>query len=236
MTSVHETDTELENLRQDVEETNGALHEVHTKSYSSWISILFRSIGLQFVNATSFWRQPLEPAKVALHRNRKAAFLRLTVHVVPVLAALTLIIVNAVVIRMDKTSWYNTFQFVAKVHEIAMQASIAAIVMSYVRFTLLNSAPFSSIFAGIQTANLSYLWSLEFLGSITAAWMSLAARALFVLVILVCFLLASTVGPSSAILMMPRAGVFDLDMRPLLTSSTTSVLPTTSKEFVSGFG
>lgn len=156
------------------DDNNSELHVLHQKGATSqirtddinaqwqysFLGTALRSIGLQVLKVLAPWHRPLtllEPAKVAIHSRPTSVLARLAVHVLPVLAAITLLVINALNVRMDRTTWYNTLQFVAKIHEIAMQASIAAILMAYVRQKMLSGTPFGAIFAGIQTANLSYL-------------------------------------------------------------------------------
>lgn len=58
--------------------------------------------------------------------------------------------------------WLPILQFVAKVHEMSIQASIVAVVFTYMSSELTDHhLPFGGIFAGMQVTQLSYfgLWS-----------------------------------------------------------------------------
>jgi hypothetical protein len=87
-----------------------------------------------------------------------------------------------------------------------MQASIAAILLSYIRSEVIDQGktPFGSLFAGIQVSQISYLWSPEFIGTLTATCLSKQRKIKLASMIILSILLAASVGPSSAILMLPR--------------------------------
>ncbi|KAL8692361.1 MAG: hypothetical protein Q9218_002612 [Villophora microphyllina] len=96
-------------------------------------------------------------------------------------------------------------QFAAKLHEMAMQSSLAVIVFGYVRHVLFsgNALPIGALLSGLQLTQISYLWSMELWGIASAKipWKRKVAVMTF---IIVAVLLASTVGPSSAILLIPN--------------------------------
>ena len=75
---------------------------------------------------------------------------------------------------VNYNSGYSTLQFVAKVHEVLMQASIATILIFYIRSQALEhgKTPFGSLFAGVQVSQISYLWSPEFAGTLTAVYLN----------------------------------------------------------------
>lgn len=98
------------------------------------------------------------------------------------------------------------YQLGAKVHEISAQASLAAIVFTYVRHEMLlgQGLPLGALFSGLQVSQASYLWSMEYWGLICSKNFSLRKRLCMILVITIAVILAATVGPSSAILLIPR--------------------------------
>ena len=152
-------------------------------------------------------REKEEPAKVALSSSWGIALLRAMIHVVPVGASITLIVLNTRGLYAGKQeSWNSILQFVAKALEMCMQASIAAVVFTYVRyeFAINGGMPFGALFAGLQVMQLSYLWSLEYWGTFSAACLSKRRRALFAIFLALSVLLAAVVGPSAAIALIPR--------------------------------
>ena len=106
------------------------------------------------------------------------------------------------------TSTHNQayYQFGAKIHEMTAQASLAAVVFSYVRYELAlgQGLPFGALFSGLQISQASYLWSMEFWGSISSKHLAARRRIGISLIIVTAIILATTVGPSSAILLIPR--------------------------------
>ncbi|KAL8784087.1 MAG: hypothetical protein Q9195_009177 [Heterodermia aff. obscurata] len=110
-----------------------------------------------------------EPLKVAIQQSRRIALARCLIHGIPVGFALFEIILN----------WNNyyvgvhtysvaLYQLGAKIHEIMIQASLAAIIFSFVRHELVlgGGLPFGSLFSALQVNQISYLWSMEYWGSI----------------------------------------------------------------------
>ena len=98
------------------------------------------------------------------------------------------------------------YQFGAKIHEVTAQASLAAVVFSYVRYEMAlgQGLPFGALFSGLQISQVSYLWSMEFWGSISSKHLAARRRIGMSLIITTAIVLAATVGPSSAILLIPR--------------------------------
>lgn len=68
--------------------------------------------------------------------------------------------------------------------------------------------PFGAIFAGLQTTNISYLWSLEFIGALSADWLPRPRRCKLALFIGFNIILAASAGPSIAIALIPRKQPF----------------------------
>ena len=103
--------------------------------------ILFRVLGLSIVMAglkslrhLSVGKGYDEPTKVAIRRNRTTALLRAFIHIGPLSVALYEIILNWNTYYVGASIRNIAFyQFGAKIHEMAAQASLAAIVFSYIR-------------------------------------------------------------------------------------------------------
>ena len=108
-----------------------------------------------------------ESTKKAIRKNRIIAILRGLVHLVPVGGAVYLIILNWNTYYTGVTIYSQAlYQTIAKIHEILIQASLATVLFAYIRrhLTLGWGLPFGAIFSGLQVTQLSYLWSMEFLG------------------------------------------------------------------------
>ncbi|KAL8667912.1 MAG: hypothetical protein Q9202_000377 [Teloschistes flavicans] len=127
--------------------------------FKHYATIAFRALGLNIVVCwlRSFFsekinrKQHIEFPKVAIRRHRPSAFLRALVHVLPVTAALFLVIINLYQYYVGSSIQSLVFyQFIAKVFEIMAQASLAAIVFSYVRHEMiLGQAQIKSSFPKI---------------------------------------------------------------------------------------
>ncbi len=129
-------------------------------------------------------------------------------HLIPIAASLTLVVLNlrATFVGSVTTTALPAIQFASKLLETLIQASIAAMVLTVIRAQVLGSTPFpfGGLTAPFRTIDISHLWSLDLWGSITSrschSW-----RTIVVLLILpAAVLLAALVGPSSAVLMIPR--------------------------------
>ena len=148
-----------------------------------------------------------EPTKKAIRRNKTVALLRCLIHLFPVTFALSLIVLNWNTYYVG-ISIYNqaVYQVLAKIHEVAIQASLATIVFSYIRYelTIGNGIPFGTLFSGLQISQVAYLWSMEFWGSLRSPYLPPTKKLLLLSLVFVSISLASLSGPSSAILLVPR--------------------------------
>ena len=148
--------------------------------------ILSRVLGLSIIMAClrslrhlSIGKGYNEPTKVAIRQSRTTALLRALIHIVPVSVALWEIVLNwntyFVGSEIRNLAYY---QFGAKIHEMTAQASLAAVVFSFVRFELSlgKGLPFGALFAGLQISQASYLWSMEFWGSIGSKHLQLRQK------------------------------------------------------------
>jgi hypothetical protein len=103
----------------------------------------------------------------------------------------------------------TTLQFVAKFHELLMQVSIVETMLSIVRNEAIHGfVPLGTLSGAIQSTQLSYLWSFDFLSIFTSNAFRGRGWQKAGLIIAIPLLLISTalVGPSSAILMIPEPG------------------------------
>ncbi|KAI4193729.1 MAG: hypothetical protein LQ350_008192 [Teloschistes chrysophthalmus] len=141
-----------------------------------YAKIAFRALGLNivvcwfrsFLSKEIKRKSRIERPKVAIRKHRPAAFLRALVHVLPVTAALFLVAINFYQYYVGSSiQSLVLYQFIAKVFEIMAQASLAAIVFSYIRHEMVQGQgiPLGALFSGLQLSQASYLWSMEFWGS-----------------------------------------------------------------------
>ncbi|KAL9597630.1 MAG: hypothetical protein Q9219_005013 [cf. Caloplaca sp. 3 TL-2023] len=100
-----------------------------------------------------------EQTKIAICHDRLIAFTRALIHLLPFGFALFEIILNWNVYYVGATAYTTpVYQVIAKAHEILIQASIAAIVLSAIRMELLGEGlPFGLLFPGLQISQISYL-------------------------------------------------------------------------------
>lgn len=150
-----------------------------------------------------------ERHKILFPRNRAKAFGHfLLFHAVPVGGAIALIVLN-IKTRYYGTNgrWVSALQFVAKAHELLMQASIVTVMIAYLQYLLTQkrAVPFGAMFSAYQVGQMSYLWSPEFRATLTTSDFSGTVKTIFLLFVPLSILLAAGVGPSSAIAMQPRS-------------------------------
>ncbi|KAF2757454.1 hypothetical protein EJ05DRAFT_390222 [Pseudovirgaria hyperparasitica] len=179
-----------------------------------WLSILLRSLSLQIFNIPKH-RQAKETGKVAIDQSRFKALIRSSIHFVPVGTSLYLIQLNwrsqFIVVESD---WYDLLPFISKAHEILMQMSIAAMLATWVRNHLLqrHGLPFGGLVALFQATGPAYFFSSEHWGLACSprkpgsAW----THCTYAEVVLYSVFMAFTVGPSSTVAMLPRAGRFSI--------------------------
>ncbi|KAH0536772.1 hypothetical protein FGG08_006375 [Glutinoglossum americanum] len=182
-------------------------------------SPLLRALKLQLV--LSLFSRGGEPRKIAIRRNRWTALARCAIHILPVGPSIALIFLNTnnsyIGGELTGPSGTDSFklgalQFAAKLHELSIQASIAAMLLSYIRYelTLGVGLPFGAIHAGLSFTDLSFLWSSELWGSMFSKesrfnWL----RKLYLLLAVVgSVLLAALAAPSSAISVIPQLGLW----------------------------
>ena len=173
----------------------------------------FRALGLSYIvklyrsvrKRTS--KEYEEPIKAAIRRSRPTALFQALIHVIPLGIALIEIRLNWMETYLGATvRGLSYYQFAAKAHEIAIQASLATVMFSYIRHEILlgGGLPFGALFSGLQINQVSYLWSMEFRGSIQSDHLSAITRLCIFTVTFTGICLAALVGPSSAILLIPR--------------------------------
>ena len=107
-------------------------------------------------------------------------------------------------------SIYNqaVYQAWAKAHEITIQAFLARVLLSYIRFELVvgNGLPFGSLVSGISMNQIGYLLSMELWGTIRSAHSPALKKLALLILAITCIVLATVSGTSSAVLLIPRLG------------------------------
>lgn len=168
-----------------------------------------------------------EPTKIAIRKSRRTALLRALIHVFPVGVALWEIVLNWNTFFVGYEVYnFAYYQFGAKVHEIAIQASLSAVIFSCVRYELMlgDGIPFGALFSGLQISQVSYLWSMEFWGTISSRKISLKNKLRLLLVVTASIFLAAVTGPSSAILLVPRLDYWPAGSTHIWINVTSDIL------------
>ena len=172
---------------------------------------IFRALGLGLLSSIRprRWsrRQAREPLKIVIRQSRPVALLRSIIHLIPVGLVLWLVGLNWATYYVGSYTYDQIYyQIGAKVLEILIQASLAAITLAFLRHELVHGKgiPFGALFFGLQVSQLSYLWSMELWGSMGSKWLSFQKKVLLWSLTLLVIALAAAAGPSSAILLIPR--------------------------------
>ena len=151
-----------------------------------------------------------------MYKNRGQALTKCIIHLLPVTAALGIVILNLTQFYVggelrgtsgEDVQKLAALQFAAKLHELLMLASLGAIIFTYIRKELAfgEGIPFGALFAGFQIDKISLLWSSEFWGTLTHKWrLQRRTKVYVVSLIVACTILGVSVGPSTANLMKPR--------------------------------
>ncbi|KAL8779968.1 MAG: hypothetical protein Q9213_006693 [Squamulea squamosa] len=134
------SDSRSQSLPNHEHKNQESVYQCDVKLNPSLWKSTFRALGLPMItHALGSLRHPMgkgfqEIPKIAIHRDRSMALLRVLVYLAPVGAALAEIIINWNTYYAG-TAVYNlaTYQVLAKLHELMMQASIATLIFSSIR-------------------------------------------------------------------------------------------------------
>ena len=193
------------------------------------LCLFLRSIKLGIVVVSVqglFKRRFKEPTKTAISRNRLSALLRSLIHIPPLAVALFEIVLNLrgtyVGISFDQQT---SLQFAAKAHEIVVQASLATAFLSYIRYqiTIGDGLPFGALLGSVEFLQVSYLWSAELWSAVLSKQFARTKRFVFAVTIIIFAVLAATVGPSSATLLIPRQSFWNLEPFQIALNDTFDV-------------
>lgn len=192
-----------------------------------------RPLRLQLINLVLDrfigWKSDTEHRKVAMYCKRRVAASHVLLQLLPLGGAIALLILQWTNYWIGTQTNVSTFlQFAAKFHELTMQASLVEILLCVIRTEVVNGyIPLGALSSVTQATQLSYLWSLDFISTFKSPAHKGWRRIVFPLVILTVLPLTSLVGPSSAILMIPRPDtphIIREDNR-YLPNSTNDVYP-----------
>lgn len=198
---------------------------------------LLRKLRLNLITALTRWKNDHEEAKVAIYQNRQTSTLDLLLHIPPFAAVLALIVLNtrSCYIGEVRPTTLTAIQFVAKILELLIQASLAAMVLELIRSQATGSGGLAlgRFLAAYRVTDVSYLWSLEFWGSATSNELLSWGGVLTLIAVVATVLTASLVGPASAIAMIPRRIEFQ-ESHILVLSENSSVTFPDDIELVNG--
>lgn len=131
------------------------------------------------------------------------------IHLLPLSGAMVLLVLHWTKLWIGGTvDRGTTLQFVAKFHEVLMQASLVDILLCVIRALALHGyVPLGALSGAAQAPQLSYLWSLDFVAAVMSRKFAVWYKVAFTLSVSGLLLMTASVGPSSAILMIPRNGM-----------------------------
>jgi hypothetical protein len=187
---------------------------VSTRSQNSKFQDFLRHVRLllpaSFLGHTLPWKTTFERRKVAVYQSRRMASLNSLLHVIPLAVAGILLGLHWSKYWVGVSDDAPSLQFVAKVHELLMQASLVDILLYIIRSQALNGyLPLGALAGAAQAPQLSYLWSLDFFSALVAPSRAfkLRQKIIFILSTSALLFMTAVVGPSSAILMISRPGM-----------------------------
>ncbi|KAI4141973.1 MAG: hypothetical protein L6R39_005127, partial [Caloplaca ligustica] len=203
-------------------------------------SSIFRSVGLELYNVlirSKTHQTPAEPQKAVVERSRWLALSRCAVHIVPTLFSIALVTLNLKhyyigrslqgLITDDDTN-FALLQGAAKVQELLITASTGTILFDIIRTELMfgDGVPLGLVGAGFSFSGLSFFWSPDFLCSLRYK-ARLWKKAFLFVSVFVAGALALTVGPATAVLVIPRDQLWQAGGSPFyLRGKENDIWPT----------
>ncbi|MCJ1378917.1 hypothetical protein MMC17_002016 [Xylographa soralifera] len=213
--------------------------KIHKRNY------LFRAVGLELPTLIHFGSPTREVPKPVFRKSLKAALSNSAIHVLPILASLTAVTLNLKTIYVGRTLTGQIesaainiamLQGTAKLVELLIVASLTTIVVHTIRTEMVlgDGVPLGAIGGAFMFSSLSYFWSPELWGSFQSK-LTLSAKLRLYGVLILSGLLAATVGPSTAVLIIPRnqdwnAGGSEIYIR----GSSDEIWPTQIEFSISG--
>lgn len=143
-----------------------------------------------------------------MYQDRIVALIHSLPHLIPLGGAITLLVLHwtgRLVSFALPENTSTTLQFVAKFHELLMQASITEVLLCLILTESVNIfVPLGALSGAMQATQLSYIWPLDFISIFKSSVIKGWRKFMFAVAIPVFILLISLVGPSSTILMIPK--------------------------------
>lgn len=180
----------------------------HMSGMHDWLRHLrLQALGLS-MGCCSRRKPSKEHRKVAMHHNRWMAALHSLLHTIPLAGAITLLSLRLTKYWVGHTPPDSTaLQFVAKLHELLMQVSIVEVILCIIRTEAVRGfVPLGALSGAMAATRLSYLWSLDFFAIFATNSFNRWRKLFFGIAIPFLLGLTALVGPSSAVLMIPRPG------------------------------
>lgn len=175
------------------------------------------------------WRYPAKLRKVAAYQSRQMGALISLLHVIPLGGTITLLVLYWTHYWIGRVPGILTaLQFVAKSHEILLQASLGDTLVYFIRTQALDGyIPFGVLSGASHASQLSYLWSLDFVSALGSTNFNICRRITFGLSVSTLLFMITTVGPSAAVLMIPRPNMAHINATTLryLNTSEASLYP-----------
>ncbi|RSL99597.1 hypothetical protein CEP52_009633 [Fusarium oligoseptatum] len=156
-----------------------------------------------------------EPPKPIFYNSWGSVFARLGVHILPILASVTIISLNLCTLYLgsgglpgpliDFSITSAMLQVVAKLQELLIVASLTSVVFSVIRDQLVSTmgVPLGLLSVGFMFSHLSFFWSMEFWGALRSQ-LPLSTTILTALLLAAAGIISATAGPSVAVLLVPR--------------------------------
>ncbi|KAJ4286499.1 hypothetical protein N0V90_013199 [Kalmusia sp. IMI 367209] len=162
-------------------------------------------------------RPEREQRKIAIHYGFWYFCIESIFHLIPIGIGIGLVSLNLVGRyvgsdfggpAVDDSVKVVGFQISAKMVELLCVASIARFILAFVRHELVSSRgiPFGILSSSLDFSHVAYPLSHEFWSVALAPSMQAYRRALFVLALAISTVLATLIGPTTAVLLQPRLG------------------------------
>ena len=196
----------------------------HFRLYRYTLVQVLRTVGLDVV---SFFARKIrlshsEQAKIAISDSVWVAFSRCSIHLLPVAVSIYLITLNlkgyyiGQHLPWSKTTYGDSvalafIQIAAKIQELLVIASITVVILHTTIDALTNEhgLPLGLYASGFSFAKISFFWSPSFLGGTSRLCKSPNRRLIVVYALTVLGgILGLTIGPASAVLMLPRTATW----------------------------
>lgn len=192
-------------LRSAAVDSTRSPDKLHDAGCRDWLRQLKLQPFFRGYNRRSGSRHVKEPAKIAMYRSRRMAGLHTLLHLIPLGGAMTLLTLQWIRLYAGGTPDPTILQFVAKFHELLMQVSIVEILFCIVRTEAVRGfVPLGALSGMIQATHLSYLWSFGFISLFTSNALRGWRKPFLGIAIPLLLALTAVVGPSGAVLMIPR--------------------------------